>query len=55
MYLCFSYNPAACSPYIKSLNIDYLDVLEKDIANISRVGKIVIDVDCILGDQPFHG
>ena len=35
----------ANSAYLKSFNIDYLDILEKDIAKFSRVGKIIIAGD----------
>ena len=45
MYFCFMYNPPSNSAFLKSLQIDYLDILEKEIAKFSRIGKIVIARD----------
>ena len=42
LYLCFLYNPPANSSYTQSLDEDLLDIIENDIINYSKKGKIII-------------
>lgn len=39
------YNPPAESPYTKSLSLDYFDLLEKEIAEYSLHGKLIVGGD----------
>lgn len=42
IFLCYMYDPHAESPYTKSLNIDYFDILEKEVAHFSQLGNVII-------------
>ncbi|CAG2216007.1 unnamed protein product [Mytilus edulis] len=45
IYLCFIYDPPENSSYTHSLNEDIFDLIEKDIAMYSTLGKIVLAGD----------
>lgn len=45
IFLCYMYNPPAESPYTKSLSLDYFDLLEKEIAEYSLHGKLIVGGD----------
>ena len=45
IYLCFLYNSPVNSTYTNSLDIDLLDLIEKDIIRYSEIGKILIAGD----------
>lgn len=45
IYLCYMYNPPSESSYTKSLGVDYLELLEKDISKYSELGEVIIGGD----------
>jgi hypothetical protein len=47
-------SPPADSPYIRALDLDYVDVLEKEIIDFSRQGQIILggDLNARTGSLP---
>ena len=47
-------SPPADSPYIRALDLDYFDVLEKEIIDFSRQGQIILggDLNAKTGSLP---
>ena len=45
IYLCYIYNPPAESSYTKNIEIDYLEILERDITHYSGHGEVIIGGD----------
>jgi endonuclease/exonuclease/phosphatase (EEP) superfamily protein YafD len=47
-------NPPADSPYSRALDLDYFDVLEKEITDFSRQGQIILggDLNARTGSLP---
>jgi hypothetical protein len=40
--ICYMLSPPADSPYIRALDLGYVDVLEKEIIDFSRQGQIIL-------------
>ena len=45
IFLCYIYDPPACSSYTQSLKEDLLDLIEKDISTYSQKGQIILAGD----------
>ena len=45
IFICYMYNHPADSPYSRALDLDYFDVLEKEITDFSRQGQIILGGD----------
>jgi hypothetical protein len=52
--ICYMFSPPADSPYIRALDLDYFDVLEKEIIDFSRQGQIILggDLNAKTGSLP---
>jgi hypothetical protein len=47
-------SPPADSPYIRALDLDYFDVLEKEIIDFSRQGQIILGGDLNVTLLPLY-
>jgi hypothetical protein len=54
IFICYMYNHPADSPYSRALDLDYFDVVEKEITDFSRQGQIIFrgDLNARTGSLP---